>query len=194
MAGEALERLRQVLAPSPGSAEGAELDLQQVAAAEAALGVQLPPDYLDFLAVYGAGSLDDFLQIAPPAKAPGHRYGTGLVELTGTFRLAAAQPRHAEILGDGEAYIHWGMDDGGVYYLWRIQGASSAEWPVCVYGNGKLTVLPFGIVEFLARACTDRLPDDLRRAFQGDGHEFLHWQDQYRRDTEQWGSSSYSGG
>ncbi|MFH8386330.1 hypothetical protein ACH4E7_36310, partial [Kitasatospora sp. NPDC018058] len=44
------------------------------------------------------------------------------------------------------------------------------------------------------RACTDRLPDDLRRAFQGDSHEFLHWQDEYRRDTEQWGSSSYTGG
>ncbi|MGW2372135.1 MULTISPECIES: SMI1/KNR4 family protein [Kitasatospora] len=194
MTSDALERLRRVLAPSAGSAEGAALDLQAVAEAEAALGIRLPPDYLEFLAVYGGGSLDDFLAIAAPAKAPGHRYSSSIVEITGTFRRAAAKPRNAEILGDGESYIHWGMDEGGVYYLWRIEGESSADWPVCLYDAGELTVLPFGIVEFLARACTGGLPDKLQRRFGKGGHEFLHWQDEYRRDTERYDSGSYNGG
>ncbi|WP_371493496.1 SMI1/KNR4 family protein [Kitasatospora sp. NBC_00374] len=193
MTSDALERLRRVLPPSPASADGAALDLQGVAEAEAALGVQLPPDYLDFLAVYGAGSLDDFLLIAAPAEAPGHQYSTSMVDITGAFRRAAAKPYIAEDLGDGEAYIHWGMDDGGVYYLWRVEGESSAEWPVYVYGD-ELTVLPYGIVELLARACTGGLPRELQRRFRGNGHEFLHWQDRYRRDVEQYGSGSYIGG
>ncbi|MER7772951.1 SMI1/KNR4 family protein [Kitasatospora sp. NPDC096140] len=195
MAGDALERLRQVLRPSVGSVEGAVLDLQGVAEAEAALGVRLPPDYLEFLAVYGAGTLDDFLVVAAPAEVPGRRlYGASIVEITGTFRRAAAKPRIAEVLGDGTSYVHWGMDDGGAYYLWRVEGRSSAEWPVCVYESGELTVLPYGIVEFLARACTGSLPEDLQRRFSGSGHEFLHWQDEFRRDTEQYGSGSFIGG
>ncbi|KDN87781.1 SMI1/KNR4 family protein [Kitasatospora cheerisanensis] len=168
-------------------------DLPGVATAEAALGVRLPPDYLDFLAVYGAGLLDDFLLIAAPATAPGHQ-NTSILELTGTFRRAAAEPYMARDLGDGEAYIHWGVDGGGGSYLWRIEGESSAEWPVCVYEDG-LTVLPYGMVEFLARACTEGLPPDLQGKLRGGGgHEFLHWQDQYRRDAEQYGSDSYIGG
>ncbi|MEV6257053.1 SMI1/KNR4 family protein [Nocardia sp. NPDC051911] len=191
MTSDALERLRRILPPSPASAEWAALDLQGVAEAEAALGVQLPPDYLDFLAVYGAGLLDDSLLIAAPATAPGHRYSTSVVEITGTFRRAAAKPYRAEILGDGDMYIHWGVDGGGdFYYLWRVEGESSAEWPVCVYDD-ELTVLPYGMVEFLARACTGGLPGELQCKFRGNGHEFLHWQDQYRRDVEQYGSGSY---
>ncbi|MFI9329356.1 hypothetical protein ACIGZJ_17650 [Kitasatospora sp. NPDC052868] len=118
----------------------------------------------------------------------------GTLEITGTFRRAAAKPGNAEVLGDGESYIHWGVDDGGAYLLWRIEGGSSAEWPVCVYDAGELTVLPYGLVEFLARACTGGLPADLQRMFGQGGHEFLHWQDQYRRDTERYGSESYLGG
>ncbi|RJO77675.1 hypothetical protein D5S18_08050 [Nocardia panacis] len=191
-----LERLRQVLPLSPGSAEGAVLDLRTVAEAEAALGVRLPPDYLEFLAVYGAGTFNDFVSIAAPARVqvPGIEwYGSSIVEITGTFRHAVAtEPWHAEVLGDGHSYIHWGMDGGGVYYLWRIEGASSAEWPVCLYSDD-LTVLPYGMVEFLARACTDGLPEEQRR-FRGSDHEFLHWQDEYRLVTEQLGDASYSGG
>ncbi|MEV4615483.1 SMI1/KNR4 family protein [Kitasatospora sp. NPDC049258] len=193
-ASDALERLLRVLPPSPASAAGAALDLQGVAEAEAALGVRLPPDYLDFLAVYGAGSLDDFLLIAAPAEATGHRYSTSLMETTEAFRRAAVQSHVAEVVGDAEAYIQWGLDDGAVSYLWRVEGESSAEWPVCVYEEGEMTVLPYGIVEFLARACTGGLPRKLQCRFDSNSHEFLHWQDQYRRDVEQYGSGSYIGG
>ncbi|MEV7025129.1 SMI1/KNR4 family protein [Kitasatospora sp. NPDC093558] len=190
MPSDALERLRSVLPPSPGSAEGAALDLQTIAVAEAALRIRLPPDYLEFLAVYGAGTLDDFLLIAAPERVPGHRYSTSIVEITGTFRVAAAKPYKAELLGAGEAYVRWGVDDGGVSHLWRIEGGSSAEWPVCVYGDGELTVLPYGFAEYLARACTGGLPGKLQRRFgTDDDHEFLHWQDQFRRDTERYASS-----
>ncbi|MFJ9776802.1 hypothetical protein ACIRVF_37155 [Kitasatospora sp. NPDC101157] len=95
---------------------------------------------------------------------------------------------------DGEAYLHGGMDDGGVSYLWRTDGESSAEWPVCVYREGEPTVLSYGIVEFLARACTTGLPGKLQRRFDGDGHEFLTWKDLYRRDAERYGFGSHHGG
>lgn len=96
MTSDALEHLRRILPPSPAGEEGAALDLQGVAAAEAALGVRLPPDYLEFLAVYGAGSLDDILLIAAPAKTPGHQYSTSMVDITGTVSPGCCPAVHRQ--------------------------------------------------------------------------------------------------
>lgn len=176
-----LDRLRAALPPCPTSAGAAAADRDAVPAAEAALAVTLPSDYKEFLAVYGAGTINDFLTVAGPAEE------SDLVGITATFRRAAAKPRNAGPLGaPGEAFVRWGVDDGGRSYLWRTDGADSDGWPVCLYAEGELTVYPFGFVEFLARLCEDSLPAGSEQVLGPGPRVFVHWREARRREAEAW--------
>ena len=61
-----LAELLTVLPPFPGNEGDRRVDQAGVPAAEAALGVRLPGDYVEFVALYGAGDIGDHFAIARP--------------------------------------------------------------------------------------------------------------------------------
>lgn len=64
------DELRLLLPPPTAPASvPAPSDWQR---AETSLGTRLPADYKDFLATYGSGRIDDFLEIANPASRTEH--------------------------------------------------------------------------------------------------------------------------
>ncbi len=126
---------------------------------EAEFGVGLPPDYKDFVRLYGNGYFMEFLGVAVPVSAISH------------MRLTWGASTVRSMLFDVNPKLLWpsrggllplGSTDNGDLLFWLTRGAT-AEWPVVVWGRSTMEFETFecDLTDFLAGLATgDIQPED----------------------------------
>ncbi|MFE5022086.1 SMI1/KNR4 family protein [Streptomyces sp. NPDC056656] len=147
----ALAALRQLMPPTADS--DVSVDWGRVSQS---WGKQFPPDYRQFMEVYGAGAIDNFLQILKPeAKGdePESETGGMLHETANAEHAWSTVRRSPELAGAQPELIAWGAAASADVLCWDASGDDPAGWPVLVYnrGDGLWRRYDCGMAEFLAR-------------------------------------------
>lgn len=104
-------------------------------------GRPFPPDYQRFMAVYGPGTVQDFLSILEPEpKAPlSEARMDGMLEETANAEDEWAEVGKAPRLeGADPLLITWGVAASADLLCWDASDPDPAQWPVLVYYRGKL--------------------------------------------------------
>jgi hypothetical protein len=119
-------------------------------------GRAFPSDYRQFMTVYGAGSIQNFLQIVSPElkEAPSGPGQGGMVQETATAELLWTQVRRSPELADADPLlISWAASAGADSLCWDASGDHPDRWPVLVVARGDAIWRRYdcGMVEFLAR-------------------------------------------
>lgn len=119
-------------------------------------GKEFPPDYRQFIEVYGAGAIENCLTIEEPEPRGGRQkseYGgmqheTANAELT--WGLVQKSP---ELAGTHPELIAWGADAGADILCWDASADDPSTWPVLVSNRGDSLWRRYdcGMVEFLLR-------------------------------------------
>ncbi|WP_377273804.1 hypothetical protein [Peterkaempfera sp. SMS 1(5)a] len=126
----------------------------RLGAGEWVLGDGLPSDYRDFLAVYGAGTIDDYIGIGTALdRSFGHNEKM-LAALTGVARSLAQEEGDCPypVWPDKGGLICWGTTIDCAVLFWDTAGSDPDRWPVVVCNRQRnFTRLDGGMVEFLIR-------------------------------------------
>jgi len=166
-----LKELVEVLAPPESPLEvPAESDWSRC---KRDLGM-LPSDFIDFLSIYGTGTIDEFLWIFNPAsKNEFLEFESSIRRILEALRETASQfpgDFPMPIYPDPGGFLPFGTSDNGDTLFWVTEGEPD-EWKVAVMGPRSPDVFHFsgGMVEFLTqvllrKVSCDRFPDD----FPGD--------------------------
>jgi SMI1-KNR4 cell-wall len=159
-----LQRLRQVAAPPPApSGTGTP---EEWAAAERALGLELPGDYKELVRTYGSGKFANFIFVYTPFTSNPY---SNLLEQRG-LNLAAYKTMRAQAprTAPYPAYPEPGgvlprahTENGDVLY-WLTEGPPD-QWPIIVIEtrHGSLQQYDLTTTEFLAQALEGRLGPDI---------------------------------
>lgn len=161
----------------PGAGETVDWD-----AVEASWGTAFPSDFKEFMAEYGAGTIDDYLSVllAEP------RGGFGGVP---AYMGMAEESRNAEDMWRSGSctprLITWGLDSSADILCWRADGGDPDRWPVMVWSRhgGRWSEYPGGMTEFLCRvfrAEFDRCPLGDLSLWGAASPRFLHREEQQR--------------
>ncbi|WP_377268642.1 hypothetical protein [Peterkaempfera sp. SMS 1(5)a] len=150
MAGPLLRSLTAVLVP-PHERAGEPSDWD---ALSEAWGTGFPADYREFLAVYGAGAIDDYLFVATPVD-PAEDGGA----LTVRRRTPAAEPSGRRRAGwpyplwpERGALLGWGATADAAELYWDTSAADPDAWTVVSRSReGTFTRHGCGMAEFILR-------------------------------------------
>ncbi|MER7673980.1 hypothetical protein ABTY61_36735 [Kitasatospora sp. NPDC096128] len=166
----------------PGS--GAEADELSI---PGHLGERLPEDYLEFLSVYGGGSIEDALEVAVPGKStsPG---GPPLTISEATMEARKAwefEKAGGERIDGPEAILTWGIDSSADLLCWVTSESPADSWPVAVFHRGKArwAIHDCGMVDFLVGVFQEEFDEcpigelSLRGAREP---RFLNWREEKR--------------
>jgi hypothetical protein len=135
---------------------------------EAELGTALPPDYKDFVRLYGSGYFMQFLGVAVPrSRNPNTRLESHVPGVSESFRgFITFEDVSYAVWPTPGGLVPFGTTDNGDDLFWLSNGAPS-EWRVVVFGRGLLRFEAFDcdLTDFLAGLATGAiLPED----FPGD--------------------------
>lgn len=138
--------------PPPSCAVGPPVSWEQL---EVSWGVPFPGDYRAFMATYGAGAIEDYLEILEPEPWDAQRIGDGMSPETRTARMCweAERTRVAFSVVSPPVLITWGVDASADLLCWDASGPVPEEWPVLVWKRGAHEWRRYacGMVEFLRR-------------------------------------------
>ncbi len=181
MAHSAVERLSAVLAP-PSTPAGRPSDWQQVAES---WNTAFPSDYRDFLDVFGAGTIDDYLVLATVLDhAPDARESTvgGLTDVARSLHQEHSDWPYPVWPRNG-GLICWGATiDSDVLY-WDTTDSDPDRWPVVVRNReGDFTRFDFGMAEFVLRMLgpSGERPLESPRLYGAPNSRFLNRADERR--------------
>jgi len=119
-------------------------------------GRTFPFDYRQLMTAYGAGSIQNFLEIVSPELkdvASGQGHG-GMVDETATAEMLWTQVRRSPELTDiTPVLIAWGVTAGADSLCWDASGEEPDQWPVLVVARDDAIWRRYdcGMVEFLTR-------------------------------------------
>ena len=133
---------------------------------EAIVGTRLPPDYKDFVRVYGAGYFIGFLGInVPRSSNPNTRFETDVPQIAAAFIDVEELPY--PLWPDPQGLLPFGGTDNGDYLFWLPRGAPE-DWGIVVWDRGMCSFEAFDcdLTSFLAGLATGELlpmefPEDL---------------------------------
>ncbi|MFJ8473555.1 SMI1/KNR4 family protein [Kitasatospora sp. NPDC094011] len=167
----------------PGPETGEQLDWLEV---ERELGCQLPADFRDLLAVYGAGTVDECLMVLPAVRGE-HESGIPSVgQMTPTAENTAwlshtksGYPLWPEpgALVCGLRLVDGNGDLWGAVY-WRTTGSVPEQWPVVLWERPRPFVeFDLSMAGLLVKWLTEAADIDFdRRLVFGAPHSrFIHW-------------------
>lgn len=174
----AVELLQGLMAPPPEG--GDAIDWDRVAADS---GMRFPADYRDFVAVFGGGSIDDYLAIhTPPIE---DSWLSGLLGWTSPF-LDEWHLRHlGELVTDPEQHQMFGVGDTptGDDVMWPRGSTDPDEWKILVRARHPIRDTPWtffdgGFVEFLVALIRGELDDPLAvRGFPAVPPRYIGWRE-----------------
>jgi hypothetical protein len=109
-------------------------------AIEAQLGVSLPPDYRDYVEIYGSGLLANFIRVFNPFSASEYLALIPCVRAICETRRKLKQSEGDkevpyDVYPDFPGILPWGNDENGNTLYWLTKGRAS-EWPTVV-GEGR---------------------------------------------------------
>ncbi|MFD7817636.1 SMI1/KNR4 family protein [Streptomyces sp. NPDC059785] len=143
-----IETLRNLMPPHAGAG-----DLVDWEAVERSWGHPFPRDYKDFMALYGGGTVSDYLGFLLPEPRTAEGAEPVYQGMEAETRTAESF-RRSTAAGDWlpSQIIAWGVDASADILCWRVTGKPEA-WPVLVWNQDDATwsEYPCGMVEFLCR-------------------------------------------
>ncbi|MEU1711064.1 SMI1/KNR4 family protein [Streptomyces sp. NPDC005706] len=184
--------LVEILPPDLGADE--EVDWS---AAKARWGTRFPHDFMDFMSLYGAGSLLDEVGILLPLPKEYIQWDPG------TFEEETENARSTWEMLDGQAGLEidpdhilaWGVTSGADILCWLTTDPDPDRWPVLVCGRHSrddFTLFACGMVEFIRQLLRDEYdPYPLSIDLRGASPRYVHWLEEQRRWRA--GSDRYSG-
>ena len=120
---------------------------------EARIGCELPPDYKDFVRLYGGGLFfDDLVMInVAGAASPGARLESQVPLICSTFTAFGDDRLAYRLWPASDGLIPFGVTIDGDYIFWLPEG-EPASWRVVVWGRGLQTFELFDcdMTDFLA--------------------------------------------
>ncbi len=118
-------------------------------------GTRFPSEFVEFMAVYGAGSISDVLWVTHqneggPGDGPYNAWYTPMQDWL--IEMSAPYPAWPE----PGSLISWGGDANENTFFWSTRGSDPDQWPVVVWEAGAFGSEAFiefecGMVEFLLR-------------------------------------------
>ncbi|MFD8081545.1 hypothetical protein ACFV4F_07585 [Kitasatospora sp. NPDC059722] len=178
--------LTAVMSPRDGADE--QVDWTAVGQA---WGVGFPSDYMAFMAVYGAGGVDESVGIHVPEATTQPPEGPGFGSMAGETaimrRLWSDDGGPAGVDATPASVIAWGTSSGADMLGWLTTGSDPDTWPVLVWkrhGSPQWQIHDCGMTEFLRRLFTRDFADcPLSDAsLWGDpSPHFVHWREERRR-------------
>ncbi|RKR93016.1 hypothetical protein BDK92_7519 [Micromonospora pisi] len=119
-------------------------------------GRAFPAAYQRFIAIYGAGMIEDYLVIGTPEPWVEPPDGDGADMRAGTaFARVLWQDSRKErdLEGAIPRLILWAVDSSGDNLCWDASDPDPEKWPVLLYNRGKAIWRRYdcGMVEFLVR-------------------------------------------
>ena len=130
-----LDTLREIAPPPaevrelPGAAERS--------AAEAALKVGLPRDYVAFAEAWGPAYVGQFFHVFAPV--PGRNglveKARGVTEALSTLKAHHPQRCTAPVFPEAGGFLAWGLTDNGDFLGWMVTGRDPEAWPAAVWGE-----------------------------------------------------------
>lgn len=123
---------------------------------EESWGTKFPSDYQQFMALYGAGTVGDYLAILEPqARADGPGSGTdGMVRETATAEFTWAKTRKSpQLAGANPVLLAWAVDSSADILCWDGSGEDPDDWPVLVFNRDDMIWQRYEcrMVDFLVR-------------------------------------------
>lgn len=117
-------------------------------------GREFPPDYQQFISLYGPGTIQNYLVIPLPEYKDGPLISphSGMAQETKNAEAAWERDEKTPSLeGSHPNLIAWGVDASSDLLCWDASGNSPSIWPVLVRkrGDGLWRRYDCGMVEFL---------------------------------------------
>ncbi|MGW7288158.1 SMI1/KNR4 family protein [Streptomyces sp. NPDC054847] len=144
-----LEVLRQLVPPTADS--DTRVDWVRMAQS---WGKDLPADYRQFIELYGAGTMGNYLSVLKPEAKGAEPESDEMLQETANARHAWAGPPHPPGPADAEPeLIAWGVDASADILCWDASGDDPGAWPVLVYNRDDALWRRFDctMAEFLVR-------------------------------------------
>jgi hypothetical protein len=190
-----VRRLVELMPPDAGA--GDSVDWRVV---EESLGGRLPSDFRDFVGVFGAGTIDDQLDIARVADMGEDVELPTIEQLTPTSASTAwleATESDYPLWPSPGSLLCWGRLRSGYdtfgFLYWLTVGDDSDRWPVVTWNQAQQEFRqhPPGMAAYLADALegAEALPLDYRDVFGAPHSRFVHWREQQRleaADVDPW--------
>lgn len=117
-------------------------------------GKEFPDDYRQFVDVYGAGSIDNYLSILAPEAAGDEPSDNGMLSETATAQTIWMRGRKSNEIADlNPELIAWGVDASADLLCWDASGDDPGRWPVLVFNRDDALWSRYdcGMAEFLLR-------------------------------------------
>jgi hypothetical protein len=171
-------RLTAVLPTAAAAAAGDVIDW---AVASERWGTGFPADYRDFVARYGAGSINDSFHIGLPlAISDGPLAPVDFAELT-ELGLAMIDEDADERAPVG-ARISWACDAGANHLFWNMADPNPDNWSVLrLTRHGEWTDFECGMADFMIRFLTGEIAPQPMALFNPERPVFTHWREEGRR-------------
>jgi hypothetical protein len=181
-----VRRLLELMPPHVGA--GDSVDWQVV---QRSLGVRLPGDFRDFVGVFGAGTIDDQLDIARVADTGGDVDLPTIEQLTPTSAstawLEATESGYPLWPAPG-SLLCWGrlrsVGDTFGFLYWLTVGDDPDNWPVVTWNLAQRNFRqhPPGMAAYLVDALEGAaaFPLHHREVFGAPYSRFVHWREQQR--------------
>ncbi len=154
-----METLRELMPPTAASDTVADWERLSES-----WGKEFPVDYRQFIDTYGAGAIQEFLEIQKPEPkedVPESSTG-GMLHETANAEYAWAEMRKSPELGRATPeLIAWGADASADILCWDASGEDPERWPVLVYNRaeGLWRRYDVGMAEFLVRVLRAQFAD-----------------------------------
>ncbi|MEU2791631.1 SMI1/KNR4 family protein [Streptomyces sp. NPDC007100] len=137
------------LMPPHAGAGSPDVDWARV---EKTWGTRLPADYQRFIATYGEGAINEYLEIVSPCTADDDGSASEMEEETCNAR---GEWEPVPVDGpDAAPLIAWGVDASADILCWLTTGDDPDQWPVAVWGrhtDTRWSVYDCGMTEFLKK-------------------------------------------
>lgn len=144
---DAIIALTNVLSTEYGRSERVDWD-----AVLSAWGTKFPSDYMEFMSIYGAGSINNSVFILNPPATTVVEFSSSVEEVRSSLLLQNEfQSIHHVAFPESNGLIRWATDFTASDVYWQVVGADPDEWPVVVFsrGRGEWVNYPVGMAKFL---------------------------------------------
>lgn len=168
---------------TPPRQGGEEVDWVHI---EREFHIPFPRDFRDFVRIFGAGSLDDYLAILAPV--PGNNY-IDLIQSSRNFLETLNGVREAlpaEMIYPLESrvggLVKWAGNEDGDLCFWIASGVDPNAWKVAVYSRtfNDWTEYDCGFAAFLVRIVTREIDSPFARSdFPSSSPSFKSWRQEF---------------
>ncbi|MET7810458.1 SMI1/KNR4 family protein [Streptomyces sp. NPDC005395] len=153
--------LQEIGALMPRSSES---DVQiPWATIESSWDFTFPSDYRSFIDSYGAGAIEDYLEILEPRSWDAEAVGDGMPAETRNARLGwTVEPKRDFPVSSEPMLVAWGVDASADLLCWDTARPNPEDWPVIVWSRGDAVWRKYecGMLEFLGQVLRADLPSN----------------------------------